>query len=675
LDYKRQFDKNFNSTGKIFYGAGPDKVGPLANAVGATQPIRDALSSIGGAINKAYDAGNKATSGMYGKLTGVDDALAGAHEINKFTSSLSSGLEDRADKIDTGGARAHPAEIDNTGMYRDASYALGLAQLPETPAQVLGALAIPAFSAASGLGLFGDTPIGAPPSGEGGGILLGNREAGIPQAGSIPTPKLSDGGVASELFSVPSKTGMPDGIKLDTSGTPSLQVPELPSNAIPTTPKMVFNPVSKLVEPVQLLDAEAMAKSNGLLDSPGHVRLSQQHTQSILDGVRSNVNNLYEDVKSAGVESGTDQIESTKLLKAAMDAKNGALKDPNIVSSGLGGIIDRYAIDFSPERVAAKVASGGNQYPELSLKASIDLDRELGDIRASNFKNTTGNIAGNLQDALREHLKASDVAEPYMKAVDASSDMYNRFYNKTQVQKFIKASPDKLSLNMNMLDDVQRAGGDVAMEHLRRSEGSKLIDKIATSSTGDSPLTGEGVRAIVQKNKALGKLLEGGPAGENTVDRYAEIADNRAADVAHNQAVSKMNDIHSGMIKDIHNQATGFEGDMADEIASTRKALEDSRSSIEASKAKTAAQRQQYADEVSSNRSDGQKGFKSWQANNAEAESARVSAIKANDSATSLSKMQKAYNIVKNKLASMSGGTVGPTTKGAIVNIDDILPK
>ncbi len=228
-----------------------------------------------------------------------------------------------------------------------------------------------------------------------------------------------------------------------------------------------------------------------------------------------------------------------------------------------------------------------------------------------------------------------------------------------------------------MLDDLRKAGGDTTMEHIRRAEGSKLINKIGTSSN-NTPMTGDSVRAIVQKNEALRNILESGENGGNTVDRYAEIADNRAANIAHNKALNAMNELHGQGLKDdmslMKSMASNNESDLSSQLDKGSELLDQSRKALDKSMKMTADDRQSFIDRANDSAQKGKISYDRQMAKNAAAEDARVAAIRAQEHLEGLSKMQKAWNMARNYIAGKTGGTVGGVPKAPLMNISDIIP-
>ncbi len=526
VQYAREKDPGFDQYARKFYGSPIVSNGPLNGIVNATQPIRDAVGNL-------IKSGDEST---VGKLANSLYPTAAAKGFNSAMSELSLSAENASDALAT-----KKGTSGASSMYRTLSYALGLAQVPESVTEAGLTLATGGALAAVGDSLFGA------------------KEIRTPEVKSYIPPSDSTS-FNTDLSPKPEST--PSGVQ-----------------AIPTKEQLAMNPTTGKVETIKVPDAKALAQSNQLLPVEDHAKLAQGHVQQMLDASKSYIDHLWDDTNNE-IENNPDwKLDTTKVSSLANKSRELISAAPEFQTSAMKKMLNTFGYDPTPEAPGDLSQSGkgwGTDHPrassppasneqmawheleplgtETELKTATDLAQSLGQIAAKNYKNPTGHLAGELQDALRESIKRDapeNVSKAYFKAIEASADHYKTFFNDSPVQKFLDAGSSKASgfatSDPDVLAGIRRAGGEVAIEHLRRAEGSKLLGNIVSGN-----MDGDAVRSLLYKNRGLDHLLSGSDYTDMSASRFAEIADKRTeliAKKAELEAVDKAQ--HSATAEDL----------------------------------------------------------------------------------------------------------------------------
>ncbi len=465
-------EPDFNDVSKVILSApsSPTKP-PLQGIQSATEPIRKVLSSAGDMYNKAYDVLNKYTpSSMNGK-----DALEVAGQLNKLTDSGSRMAENAADKISTSGLDPTNGALPDT--IRGISYALGLMKVPDTAAQVAGSMAL-------------------------GGIMSNTSE------------------IADSI-----------------------------QKSLPARGRAVVNPSTGLIQKVAVPDAEALANSDFISNPETHNELAKSQIESLQAGAKSlsdnNYNRLGDFVGENGVfrEHPIDVSDASRIANNAPadllqhpDFQSVAMRklrsiladDPNQGPTAGGDIVAPHGgpFDTSYLKTPAELADFHEMEPsgtELSAQETVQLMKSLNKTIASNYKNPTGNFAQQLKDSLDTSFQADApdiLKEAHKTATEGYKNYMDTFFDKN-VQKFLnndasKAHNTALS-GTDSLKAIRNAGGDTALEHLRRSAGYDLYNDIV-----DKNMSGNDVLAQFRTNRALDALFT-----DEQATRFANIANSR----------------------------------------------------------------------------------------------------------------------------------------------------
>ena len=509
----KKLDPNFSTNYNQAYNGSPfgDKAG---------QTIGDTENKIGSGIDKVSSALNQPIVGPIGDFEG---------KVFDTTKALNDKIQPIVDSLESNpGVSSDPKSLGNmTGLNRP---------LPESPAGAIGLLALHALL--------------------GGGMSKYDNASNTFGDYDMPGPS---GGPASE--------------KIQSSITSDTTPPKLAATAQAAAaepPK-----ISPELQKVSIPNPKNIAESYGIGPVEVHGQIGQDLTSYMQDSHKNLVDSKYATEKRIFEDSDAETNRTIPVDDVGRILHDLKKSDPNIsVHPALQNPTLQAISNIYEKRLeAANSEEGPKQYRDFSdltekgdehditgfaqndhegvnidQKGAVDLHKALNGAYQSNYGTGPGHFLGEITKSLNKSIMdngSEALQQAHGQTMAVSKDFYDTYYNKTAVQKYINASPDvahKVALqNVRNLSDIQLAGGDLAVEHVRRAHTQDVLNDIVNKNWNGDRVSRE---LSPRENPVMGKLYS-----DEQVGRLASTADMIQQAKAKNKALDKMSSVHDTALK------------------------------------------------------------------------------------------------------------------------------